>query len=320
MGIWKIVSGILSIILCFFVIFQSFAAGLFNILSGNGQSSGTAGLIVAALLLVGGIVSIVTRDAISSIGNIVIMILFGGAAAVGYILAGAFSDLIIWSTWCLLCAVMAAVSMAADNISGALTYFLILLIGFLLALSGLGLNLLRDSEASSDFKALLQEKKDENQADGAQEGNENPEEEAGEPDSAPEPASTGTPGEMPSSGNLGDYHVEIKNALLGEDYEGNPALIITYSWTNNSDETTSAMSEFVEQAFQQGVEMDRATVRSSDIYNSDAYTKDIRPGTALDVQCAYVLTSPTAEVEFEVREFLGRSDTVVSRSFDPSNL
>ena len=37
--------------------------------------------------------------------------------------------------------------------------------------------------------------------------------------------------------NLGDYIVEIKSATVTQDYDGNPAVIITYSWTNNSGET-----------------------------------------------------------------------------------
>lgn len=61
MKVWKLVSGILSIVLFVFVTFQSCAAGVANTLSENGEVSGTAGVMVAILMLAGGIVSIATR-------------------------------------------------------------------------------------------------------------------------------------------------------------------------------------------------------------------------------------------------------------------
>lgn len=110
MKTWKLVSGILSIILFVFVSFQSCAAGLGNALSANGESSGSAGIIVAIMLLSGGIVSIATRKG-SKGGNIALIILFGLGALVGFALAGSFADLNIWAGWCLINAVLAIVSL-----------------------------------------------------------------------------------------------------------------------------------------------------------------------------------------------------------------
>ena len=59
MKTWKLVSGILSIVLSIFVLFQSCAAGLSNAIEANGEAGGSAGVMVAIMLLVGGIVSIV---------------------------------------------------------------------------------------------------------------------------------------------------------------------------------------------------------------------------------------------------------------------
>lgn len=53
MKTWKLVSGIISIVLFAFVIFQSCAAGISNSLAENGESGGSAGLIVAIILLAG---------------------------------------------------------------------------------------------------------------------------------------------------------------------------------------------------------------------------------------------------------------------------
>ena len=71
MKTWKLVSGILSIVLCLFVLLQSCAAGTVNALEESGEVSGSAGLIVSIMMLAGGIVSIVTRKGTKG-GNIAI--------------------------------------------------------------------------------------------------------------------------------------------------------------------------------------------------------------------------------------------------------
>ena len=47
MKTWKLVSGIISIVLSVFVVFQSMIAGLANALEESGQVSGSAGLVVS---------------------------------------------------------------------------------------------------------------------------------------------------------------------------------------------------------------------------------------------------------------------------------
>ena len=80
MKTWKLVSGILSIVLFVFVSFQSCAAGVANTLENNGEISGSAGFIVAVGMLAGGIVSIATRKSEKKGGNIALILLFGLAA------------------------------------------------------------------------------------------------------------------------------------------------------------------------------------------------------------------------------------------------
>jgi FtsH-binding integral membrane protein len=111
MKTWKLVSGILSIILFVLVSFQSCVAGLGNALSENGEVSGTAGLMVAIFMLAGGIVSIATRKSNKNGGNIALVILFGIAAITGYSNFGSYSDLAIWSTWCLINAFFAIIAL-----------------------------------------------------------------------------------------------------------------------------------------------------------------------------------------------------------------
>lgn len=125
---------------------------------------------------------------------------------------------------------------------------------------------------------------------------------------------------MEGSGDIGGSHVEIKGAFLSQDYEGNPAIVVTYAWTNNSDETTSAMVATMEQAFQDGVELETAIITDDDRYDVDAGMKDVRPGTTIDVQCAFLLTSATSTVEFELSEWISLNDDMVTMDFDPASL
>lgn len=121
-------------------------------------------------------------------------------------------------------------------------------------------------------------------------------------------------------GQLGEYYVEIKNAAIVKDHKNNPSIIITYSWTNNSNETTSAEGSLMEKAFQDGVQLDTVFVENSPIYNSDLSFKEIRPGASLDVQCAFELPNEHSVVEFELSEFFSLSDDVVKKDFDPATL
>lgn len=77
MKTWKLVSGIISIVLSVFVVFQSMMAGL----------------VVSICMLCGGIVSIVSRKNNSKRANIALLILFGLATLTGFVLAGNYLDL-----------------------------------------------------------------------------------------------------------------------------------------------------------------------------------------------------------------------------------
>lgn len=107
---WKLVSGILSIILFVIVSLQSCAAGVANTLEENGEVGGSAGVIVSIMLLTGGIVSIATRNSTKRGGNIALIILFGIGALFGFLMAGSFGDLYIWAAWCLINVIFAIIS------------------------------------------------------------------------------------------------------------------------------------------------------------------------------------------------------------------
>lgn len=114
MKTWKLVSGILSIVLFIMVAFQSCAVGIGNTLGETGEVGGSAGIIVAIMLLAGGIVSIATRKGGKG-GNIALIVLFGIGALLGYGLAGSYSYLYIWATWCLINVILAIVSLVKNK-------------------------------------------------------------------------------------------------------------------------------------------------------------------------------------------------------------
>lgn len=115
MKTWKLVSGILCVVLCLFVLLQSCAAGAVNAIEDNGQASGSAGFIVAIMMLAGGITSISTRNSIAKGGDIALIVLFGIATVVGFALAGNYTDLYIWAGWCLVNVILAFVSLRSKN-------------------------------------------------------------------------------------------------------------------------------------------------------------------------------------------------------------
>lgn len=104
----KLVIGIISIVLFLLVTVQSCAAGIGNALAANGEVSGTAGFIVAVMLLAGGIVSIAGRN--SKGGAIACAILYILGALIGFANAGSYSDLYIWAGLCAVLAVFFLIS------------------------------------------------------------------------------------------------------------------------------------------------------------------------------------------------------------------
>lgn len=121
--------------------------------------------------------------------------------------------------------------------------------------------------------------------------------------------------ELASSGALGDFEVQINDFTLGRDYQDSPAVLVSYTFTNNSDEATSATASLVSRAYQNGVELDSALITGNESYNSQDSLKDVQPGASIDLQTAFVLSSETAPVEFEMTEAFSFSDSKLGKTF-----
>ena len=108
MKTWRLISGILSIVLSLVILLQSCAVGMLEAMGADG-SDGASGLLVALLLVAAGIVAIVTRNG-SRGGSIALVVLYAVAAVIGFS-ATVYADLIVWAVWCCVCAVAALVSL-----------------------------------------------------------------------------------------------------------------------------------------------------------------------------------------------------------------
>lgn len=116
MKIWRLVSGILSMVLFLIISFQSCAVGVVNAVEDNKEdTSGAGGILVAFGLLVAGIVSTALWKNKSKGGDIALIVLYGFTALMGFANQGTFGDLVVWSSWALICAIMAALALYLNS-------------------------------------------------------------------------------------------------------------------------------------------------------------------------------------------------------------
>lgn len=74
---------------------------------------------------------------------------------------------------------------------------------------------------------------------------------------------------------LEDYTMTIQSYSLGTDYEGKDALIVTYDWENNSDDSASPFMTFILKGFQDNVETE--SVFMVDGVDAGTGQKEVRP-------------------------------------------
>lgn len=125
---------------------------------------------------------------------------------------------------------------------------------------------------------------------------------------APEESTSEEPTEEPSDG---DYAVTIDKAKQAKDYDGKPALVVNFTFTNNSDDTANFMFAVHAKAFQDGIELESAIISDNKVYDGADSMKDIKPGKSIKVQNAYLLDGK-ADVTVEVTELISFDDTLLA--------
>lgn len=109
------------------------------------------------------------------------------------------------------------------------------------------------------------------------------------------------------------YVVTIDGSTVTTDYEGKPAIIVDYTFTNNSDDATSFAVACSQKAFQNGVQLETAVVLD-DLGNG--YLAEIKPGATTSARMAYSLDDES-DVTVEVKELISFDDTILAEATFP---
>ena len=120
-------------------------------------------------------------------------------------------------------------------------------------------------------------------------------------------------GEEPEKeiGDIGSYNVVVKDHFITENYDDKKVIVVTYTFTNNSDVDSSYDVAIFDKCFQNGIELEKEFFSMDiDNYNTDNKSKTIKPGVSLDVQQAYILNDEETTIDVEIEEFLGFSDPI----------
>lgn len=117
--------------------------------------------------------------------------------------------------------------------------------------------------------------------------------------------------EAPEEGSVAadsEYAVTIDGSRLSTDYEGKQALVVDYSFTNNSGKAISFMIATSAKAFQNGVELNSAIGADTDAMS---LLNDVKPGATIQVQQAYVL-SDSSDVTVEVTKLISFKEVMLA--------
>ena len=93
-----------------------------------------------------------------------------------------------------------------------------------------------------------------------------------------------------STATIGDFEVTIKDYELIQDDEGKDAVFVSFDFTNNSQDIASFDYALYAEGFQNGVELDFATIYNGERDEEyDNKYKDVQPGTTIAVKEAYLV-------------------------------
>lgn len=106
-----------------------------------------------------------------------------------------------------------------------------------------------------------------------------------------------------------DFTVTIDSCTQDTDYEGNPTVDITFTFTNNSDEAQSLATMANVEVYQDGVQRDMAISTSVD---TSGYTTNVKPGVSTQATLVYSV-SGTSDVEVEVHPLVSLDKTPVAQ-------
>lgn len=104
------------------------------------------------------------------------------------------------------------------------------------------------------------------------------------------------------------YAVTIDGCELGSDYSGEPAVIISYTFTNNSSEDEAFSYVISDKCFQNGVQLEAAIMTDID---SSRSLSAVKPGASISVKQAFLLDDQS-DVTVECTELFDFKNTVIA--------
>ena len=104
------------------------------------------------------------------------------------------------------------------------------------------------------------------------------------------------------------YGVTIDGCRVTEDYAGEAVAVVTYTFTNNSEDATSFVVALHPEVFQNSVELNTAVGSN---WDSETYLSDVKPGSSTTVEIGYQL-GDMSDITVEVSELLDFGGTLLA--------
>lgn len=101
--------------------------------------------------------------------------------------------------------------------------------------------------------------------------------------------------------------VILLNKELAKDYEGKDVLVLTFEWTNLTDENTYFLLDVNVKCFQDGVALESA-IMLDDTYPTTKDITEVKPGGTIEVAEAFILSNMESVVEIEVSPLFTLND------------
>lgn len=111
-------------------------------------------------------------------------------------------------------------------------------------------------------------------------------------------------------GEIGNYVCTIKKVEKCKNYDGKPAVKITYSFTNNSSDSESFDMALSDNVYQDGIGLEDAFFTGED--EDMGIDVKIKPGVTKEVRKTYLLKNETSDLEVEIGQAFSFSDETIT--------
>lgn len=111
----------------------------------------------------------------------------------------------------------------------------------------------------------------------------------------------------PDTSTVSDSCVTLGETWLGLCDDGRTVVVISYSWSNTTGSEDSAIYNVSLHAYQNGIELEKAYLADID---SASQTRNVKPGATIQLEEAFYLDDPYADLLVEAAPWLALDDTI----------